>query len=188
MTDAGANNRSYVENNVFNRQTEQGIGDVATHQGAVTIKNNTFVIETGGAGVWQYSGSGGTTTGQVFKNNVFYYPSGSSAYDILLQSSSAGGATLFSDIDYNLYRSSGLNLGDRTAGGSDPYASLAAWATRVGGESHSLTGTPTFVNSSGNTAASYALASGTGKNAGSDGTDMGAWGAGATQIGIDWAP
>jgi hypothetical protein len=187
MTDAASFLPSNIHNNVFNRQREIANGDMATHQAITNFYNNTFILSSGGSAVFIYLGPGGARPGSTFVNNLFYYPNGFSGYDFVIQSNSAAGNVLFSQIDYNIYRPTGFQASDRTPGGGT-FTSLSQWSARTGGDFHSRTGIPSFVAPSGASASSYRLAPGSlGVGMGSDGTDVGAWGRGATMIGHNFA-
>ena len=150
------------------------------------IQHNTFVMDNnlyGAEGV-VYSDaltgrvlSGAELHHCVLRDNVFQLVSGVQPI-LYWQTGRNASVDLYGTIDYNLYSTVKMKDADGVT-----YSTLANWQTRTGQESHSLNASATFVNSTGGTPASYALASGSGKNAASDGTDMGAWGGGVTQIG-----
>lgn len=152
------------------------------------IQHNTFIItskaDTFGVGAIAYSDSmtgrllSGTELHQsALRDNVFQRFSGTAPI-LYWQAGRNSSVDMFGPIDYNLH--SAINM--RDANGMT-YSNLADWRTRTGQESHTLNAAATFINSAGSTAADYKLASGGGKGAASDGTDMGAWGGGVTQIG-----
>jgi hypothetical protein len=177
--------------NVNNPHTE-------THS---NIQNNTFIIDSTadafGIGAIAYGNdlsgpllSGAELNQCILRNNIFHRISGS-ALILFFQSGRNTPIELFGTIDYNLYNV--LDIYDGTTGGAH-YTALGTWQTRLaapgvtGREANSQVATPTFVNVNGNTPEDYALAGGSaGKNDGSDGTDVGAWGGGNTAVGATFA-
>lgn len=154
------------------------------------IQHNTFVMSTnlwGVSGIAYGNGLGGPVLSGsdlhhcILRDNVFMGDAGVAAPVLYFETGRNSSLDLFGIADYNMY--SYLNMHDADG---VTYSTLANWQARTGQESHSLNASATFVNSTGGTPASYALASGFGRNAASDGTDIGAWGGGVTQIGFNF--
>lgn len=158
------------------------------------ITKNTFLVNGSGTG-YSAVGFNNDLTGSVlsganlnqctFKDNLIDVVGGTEPL-LYFANSRNSSIQLFGDIDYNMYSTVRM----RDANGTT-YSTIGNWRTRLnaagvsGQEANSIVASPTFVGS-GNVATDYALASGSGKSAASDGTDIGAWGGGVTQIGCDF--
>jgi hypothetical protein len=189
-------------NNVLNRtgiMTTGGQDNEARSEAHSNIQFNTFVMASD-ADIYGYQGigysidesgtklSGANLNGSTLRNNVFYSVSGSSP--ILYRYNNASRNTyteIFGEIDYNLY--SRIDVQD----GASNHTTIAAWRTALavagvtGREANSQVATPTMSNSSANSPLGYVLSTGSaGENDASDGTDLGAYGGGNTQVGPTW--
>ena len=131
-------------------------------QGTNCLINHNTVY---GAGLFFDNPSEGPVTNCVLTNNIFRSMVALSPY-------SYGTLTPHNTtLDYNCYIT-----GDAAFGEYSISYSLTDWITHYGGDAHSIAGTPTYVGGANpTTITGYALAGGSiGKNAGSDGLDLGA--------------
>lgn len=166
----------------INHPHSENISDIEHNTFYFTSKANAY-----GTGGIAYSAdltgpvlSGAQLHQCVLKDNLFHRDSGT-ARVLKWQAGRNSSTDLFGTIDYNMY-----SVFQALDADGVTYSTLASWQVHVGQEAHSIVATPTFVNSTGNTAAGFALAGGNGRNAASDGTDIGAWGGGVSQIGSNF--
>lgn len=177
------------------------------------LRRNNLVINAGNKGGaifgMMVANPGTNAVGQLQDmNNIYANPGGGTGNDPVggRISNFLASPTAILAMDYNMHPSGSLwwttsNSSPTTGGSNVSYSTVGAFATAIasgGGISgvglHDIVGAPTYVGT-GLYAAQYKLTAGSlGHNAGSDGTDMGAWGGldvltglPPTQIGCNFA-